>query len=159
MMRTFILTQVPYFDITTSITTDQFTLVGMNDDIIDGKSMNVIPLYVRRSSIPDLDRPILGTGDHPFPFAMESDSRDIPAMTFERAHRIRVGILDVEQLHRMTSGGGKVSFVRGDAKSIYLGIRMLNRSRADARECFPETESRNRSHQPVGKRGRYGLSV
>lgn len=112
-MRTFVLPEVPDPDIPTSITTDKFALVGMDDDVVHRKAgMRVIPLYRRRAGIPDLDRPILGACHQPFPLAMPTDARHIPAMTLKGQDRVRIGILNVKELYRVSARRCQETLVR-----------------------------------------------
>lgn len=100
----------------------------MNDDVIDGSSVDVVALQATGTSIPDLYSSVLRAGDHPFPFAVECDSRDVACVTFEGHHRVGVSGLDVEELDIIVTRSGKESLIRGDAQAIDLRVRVLNGS-------------------------------
>lgn len=90
-MGAYTLAQVPHTNHPGMVTTDQLTLVGMDDDIIDGCSVDIITLEATRAGIPYLDSPVLRAGDHPFPFAVECDTCDVIRVTFEGEDGIGIG--------------------------------------------------------------------
>lgn len=47
------LTQVPDSDVAPSVCTDEFTLVGMYDNVVDRMAVAVITLYHTRTSVPN----------------------------------------------------------------------------------------------------------
>jgi hypothetical protein len=67
----------------------------MNDDIVDGSSVDVIALQTARACIPDLDSAVLGAGDHPLAFAMECDTGDVVGVALECHHRVGVCRLNI----------------------------------------------------------------
>lgn len=54
--------------------------------------------------------------------------------------RIRVGRLDIVELDSMVASGGKVAFVRRDAKAIDLRVRVGDCAGANAGERFPKSD-------------------
>lgn len=138
-MRAVILGQIPYTDTTRSVATDDFSLIWVDNHVIHGRPMVVASLNASRPRLPDLDGSIFRACDHPFALAMERDACDVALVTFECQQRIRVGRLNIVQLHSMMASSGKVALVGGDAETIDLGIGVLDRSRADAGEGFPES--------------------
>lgn len=111
MMCAFILSQIPYAKIPSTITTDEFALIGMDDDVIDGESMIVIPLHASRSSIPDLHRSILRARHHPFPLAMKPHPGHVRTMPLEGEDGVGIVGFDVKQLDRKTTGCGQEALV------------------------------------------------
>jgi hypothetical protein len=59
LVRTLILSKIPYAHITPTVTADQLALIRVNDHIVDGNTMGIIPLHIPGARIPDLDRAIL----------------------------------------------------------------------------------------------------
>lgn len=94
-MRAVVLGQIPDAHASIPVAANDFSLVGVNHHIIRGAPMTVASLNCARSRLPDLDRAVLRAGDHPFPFAMESDACDIPGMAFEGMERVGVRGFDV----------------------------------------------------------------
>lgn len=100
----------------------------MNDDVIDGSSVEVVALQATGTSIPDLHSPIFRAGDHPLSFTVECDSRDVACVTFEGHHGVGISGLDIEELDIIVTRSGKESFIRSDAQAIDLRVRVLNSS-------------------------------
>jgi hypothetical protein len=55
-MATLILAQIPNPHIASAITTNQLALIRMDDHIIDGNAMHVVPLHAARPRIPYLSK-------------------------------------------------------------------------------------------------------
>jgi hypothetical protein len=132
------LTQVPDANHATTITTDQFSLVGVDDDVIDGELVSVVALKAAAANVPDLDGAVLGASDHPFALTVECDSGDVSGMALKSHQWVRVARLGVKQLDIVMARNGEILLVGGDAESIDLRVRVLNGAGADARESFPE---------------------
>lgn len=115
LMRAFALAQVPNSDISTSITTDQFSLVWMDDHIIYGMCMLVVALDLATSSIPDSHGHVFRTRNHPFPFTVESHTRHVVRMSLELHYRVGIAGLDVVKAHHVSARSGQVFLVWGDA--------------------------------------------
>ena len=64
---------------------------------------------------------------------MECYASDIIGMTFKGQKRVGIGGFDIVQLDTMMASSRQKPFVWGNAESIDLGIRMLDRSGADTR--------------------------
>jgi hypothetical protein len=139
-MRAIILGKVPNANASSAITSNDFSLVGMNDYIIDWRAMGIASLNRATPSLPDLDSAILRACDHPFPFAVKCDTRDIASMTFESEERVRIGGLDVVELDSVVASGSEEAFVWRDAETVDLRVRVLDCARANTREGLPETE-------------------
>lgn len=132
--------EVPDTDHTGTVTANELALVGMDDHIVDRSPMDVVALETAGASIPDLDSTILGAGDHPLALAVEGNSSDIVGVTVEGHHRVGVGGFDIIQLDIVMTGGGQVALVRGDAKTVDLGVRVLDSTRADTGQGLPEAD-------------------
>lgn len=139
-MTALVLAEVPDPNIATTVTRNELALVGMDDHIVDGEAMSVVTLDATKTSIPDLDRAIFGACDHPFPLAMEGYTRNIAGMTLEGEDRAGIGRADIVKLDSVTTSRREIVLVWGDTETIDLGIRMLNRARADSRKSLPEAD-------------------
>lgn len=85
-----VLAQIPYPDVTTPITRNQFSLIRMNDHIIDRTVVIMDSLYRCILCLPDLDQAIFRTGHEPLTFAVESDACNIASMTTEDHNRLGI---------------------------------------------------------------------
>lgn len=143
------LAQIPDTDHSGVVTADELALVGVDNNIVDGGTVDIVALEATGTCIPDLHGSILGASDHPFALAVEGNTGDIVRVTLESNHRVRVGRLDVEQLDIVMAGGREESLVRSDAQAIDLGVRVLNGTRANTGERFPEAVRDNISASPA----------
>ena len=132
LMRAFILPQIPDPHAPAPIAGDQLPLIRMNNHIIDRALMQIIPLDTPRPRVPDLNRPILGAGHHPFALAVESHAGDVARVPVEREHGVRVRGADVVELDVVVPGRGEVALVRRDAEPVDLRVWVLDCARADA---------------------------
>lgn len=137
-MRAVVLRKVPDPNTSTTVTTNDLALVGVDNYVVDWRAMKVAALNRAASSLPDLDSTILRARNHPFSLTVESYARDVTSVTFESQERVGVRGLDVIELDGMVTSSREESLVGGDAESIDLGVRMLNGSRADTREGLPK---------------------
>ena len=137
-MRAIILSQVPDTDAAAAVTSNDLSLIGVNDYIVDRRAMGVASLNRAASRLPDLDRTILRTCDHPFSFAVKGDACDVTGMAFESEERVRVRGFYVVELYCVMACGSEETLVGGYAETIDLRVGVLNCSRADTREGFPE---------------------
>lgn len=142
-MRADALTQVPDADHASAITTDQLTLVGVNNDVVDRRTMNVVALKAAGTSVPDLDGTILGAGDHPFALTVECDASDVVGVALKGHDRVGVGGLDIVELDIVVACSSKESLIGSDAQAIDLGVGVLDSARTDAGQGLPEAEDRN----------------
>lgn len=94
--------------------------------------MIITPLYSSCSRLPNLDRTIFTTGDHPFPFAVEGDASDVVGVTFECEDRVWVRGFDVVELDVGVGGGGEETLIGGDAQAVDLRVGVLDCAGADA---------------------------
>jgi hypothetical protein len=120
------------------VTADELTLVGMNDNVIDSRFVHVIALQATSPGIPNLHGSVLGAGDHPFAFAVKCDAGDVIRVTFKGNHRVGIGRFDIKKFYIVMTGRRQESLVRCDAQAVDLGVRMLDGTRTNARECFPK---------------------
>ena len=139
-MGAVVLRQIPHPDTPRPVATDNLSLVWVNDNVVGGASVAIASLDAARSRLPDLDRTVLRTRNHPFPLAVKGDAGDVPSVALERKQRVRVGRFDVIELYGVVAGGGEEALVGGDAEAVDLGVWVLDRARADAREGLPETD-------------------
>jgi hypothetical protein len=100
--------------------------------------MGITSLDRATPSLPDLDCAIFRACDHPFSLAVECDARHIATVTLKCEEGVWVCGFDVVEFDRVMASRSEESFVGRDAEAIDLGVRMLNRSRADAREGLPK---------------------
>lgn len=91
LMGALVLPQVPYPHVSSSVTADEFSLVGMNDNVVDGHAMTVVALDTSRFCIPDLDCAVLRTGDHPLSLTVEGHSGDVVGVALECEDGIWIG--------------------------------------------------------------------
>lgn len=139
-MGAFVLPKIPYSYVTASITCNKFSLVRMNYNIVDWMIVVVVALYTSSSSVPDLHRSVLRACDHPFPFTVKRCARDIPAVAIKCQDRCRVRGANVVKLDVMVACCCEPALIWGYAQSVDLRVGMLNRTRADARQSFPESD-------------------
>lgn len=137
-MNALALTQVPDADHATTITTDQFSLVGVDNDVIDRELVSVVALKAAAADVPDLDGAVLGTSNHPFALTVECDSGDVASVALESHEWVWVARLGVKQLDIMVTRNGEILLVGGDAEPIDLRVGVLDGAGADARKSFPE---------------------
>lgn len=114
-MSAFALAEVPDTDIATTITTDEFTLVWMNDDVVDRISVLVVALNLARSSVPNAHGGVFRAGDHPLALAVESNAGDVVGVSLKFHDRVWIGRLDVVKAHHVSASCGEVFLVWGDA--------------------------------------------
>jgi hypothetical protein len=138
LMTALILAQVPNPHIASAIATNQLSLIGMNNDIVDGHAVHVVPLHTASPCIPYLHRAVFRRRNHPFSLAVERDARDVRRMAFEGELCVRIRRLYVVKLDRVVAGGGEEALVGRYAESVYLGVWVGDRAAADAGEGFPE---------------------
>ena len=100
--------------------------------------MAVVALQTTRPCVPHLHRPIFGAGHHPFSFAMKSHPGDVVRVPIKRHDGVRVRRLDIVEFDIVMACGRQKALIGSDAKTIHLGIWVLDGSRADARQSLPE---------------------
>lgn len=89
------LPKIPDADRTRTVAADEFSLVRMDDDIVDSSFVNVVALKTASASVPDLDRTIFRASDHPLALAVKRNASDVVGVSVERHDRIRIGGFDV----------------------------------------------------------------
>jgi hypothetical protein len=100
--------------------------------------MGIASLDRATPSLPDLDCAIFRACDHPFSLAVECDARHVATVTLKSEEGIWICGFDVVEFDRVMASRSEEALVGRDAEAIDLRIRMLYRSRADAREGFPK---------------------
>lgn len=130
-MAAFVLSEVPNADISTTIAGDQFSLVGVDDNIINWNSVRVVALNMSTSCIPDLDcscrvsvyskqngcngePTVFRRSDHPFSFAVESHTGYITGVALKGEHCSGIRGFDIIQFDGMMPGGSQEALVRTD---------------------------------------------
>ena len=73
---------------------------------------------------------------------MKSHPGDVVRVPIERHDGVRVRRLDIVELDIVMACGCQKALIGSDTKTIHLGIRVLDGSRADARQSLPEAVSR-----------------
>lgn len=139
-MGALVFAQVPYADVAAAVAGDEFPLVRVDDDVVDGEAVVVVALHARAAGVPDLDRAVLGAGDHPLALAVERDAGHVARVPVKGQDRARVCRADVVELDVVVAGRGEVALIRRDAEPVDLGVRVLDRARADPRQRFPEPD-------------------
>lgn len=134
------LAQVPDADHASAIAADELALVGVDDHVVDGSSVDVVTLETAGAGVPDLDSSILRAGDHPLALAVESNASDVVGVTLEGHHWVGVGGFDVVEPDIAVACGCKVALVGSDAEAIDLGVRVLDGTRADTGQRLPEAD-------------------
>ena len=134
-----ILAKIPNLYTACAVTGDQLPLVWMYYNIVDGTLVIIDSLDASILSMPHLYKAIFRTRHNPLPFTMELHTRNVSGVARESHDRLWIGRLHIEKFYIVIAGCGKKSFIRGDAESIDLRIRMLDCTGADARQSFPES--------------------
>jgi hypothetical protein len=132
LMSTTRLSKVPDADIATAVTADQFSLVRVNDHVVNRRAVDVVALDAATAGIPYFDGDVFRACNHPFPFTVESYACNIAGMTFECENGVRVAGFDVVELDIVVAGRRKVALVGSDAEAIDLRVGMLDCARADS---------------------------
>ena len=139
-MNTLALTQIPHANHATTITADQFRLIGVDDHVVDREVVPVVALKAAAADVPDLDRAVLGAGHHPLALTVKSNPGHIIGVPLKGHQGLRVAGLGIVELHIVVTRDSQVSLVGGDAQPIDLGIRVLDGPGADSRKCLPEAK-------------------
>jgi hypothetical protein len=134
----FVLAQVPDAHVASTIAADELSLVGMDDDVVNGDAVRVVALHIPAPGVPDLDGAVFGRRDQPLGLAMECYAGDVGRVAVKGEDGIRVGRLDVVELDCVVAGGREVALVGGDAEPVDLRVWVWDGARADAAEGFPE---------------------
>jgi hypothetical protein len=90
-----VLAQVPDAYVASTVAADELSLVGMDDDVVDGNAMRVVSLYIATPGVPDLDGAIFGRCDQPLGLAMKRYAGDIGRVAIEGKDGIWIGRLYV----------------------------------------------------------------
>lgn len=114
-MRTCVFCQIPHSDGSRSIAADNFTLVGMDHNVVGWRAMIVASLNRTCPSLPNLHGAILRARHHPFSFAMKGNACDVSRVALKRQKRVRIRRFDVIELDRVVASGGEKALVGGDA--------------------------------------------
>lgn len=69
---------------------------------------------------------------------MKSHPGDVVRVPIKRHDGVRVRRLDIVEFDIVMACGRQKALIGSDAKTIHLGIRVLDGSRADARQSLPE---------------------
>jgi hypothetical protein len=109
-----VLCQVPNTNVSSSVAADDFSLIGMNDYIINRRAMSITSLHRPTTSFPDLHGTILRASDHPFPFTVECDTSYIAGVSLKRKYRIWVRRFNIIKLDVMMASRREESFVGRD---------------------------------------------
>lgn len=138
-MRTIVLSKIPYSDGSRTITTNNLALIRMYNNIVHRTPMIITPLNASLPRLPDLDRPIFRTGNHPFALAMKSDAGDVVGVAFEGEDWIRICGFNIVELHVGVGGGSEETLIGRDAEAVDLAVWVLDCAGTDAGESFPES--------------------
>lgn len=137
-MRAVILGQIPDSDTSTTVAADDFTLVWVDDNVIDWAAVAVAALDGAAAGFPNLDSSILRAGNHPFALTVERNPSDVVGMTLEGQNWVRIRRFDIIELDAMMTSSCEESLVWRDAEAVDLRVRMLDGTRADSRKSLPE---------------------
>ena len=119
-MGTLVFTEIPDPHVTSTVAADELALVWMDDYIVDRDAVAVVALHVAGPSIPNLYCAIFGAGDHPFSFAMESDSSDVAGVSLEGKYSRWVGAFDIVELDSVMSGSSQEALVGRYTQAVDL---------------------------------------
>lgn len=114
-MRALVLAQIPHPDVAAAITRDELSLVGMDNDVVDGVIVIVIALNTSSLGVPDLDGAVLRAGHHPLALTMKSNAGDIRGVSVKSQNWVRVGGTDVVEFDVLVAGRSEPALVRGYA--------------------------------------------
>lgn len=89
-MGALVFAQVPYADVAAAVAGNEFPLVRVDDDVVDGEAVVVVALHARAPGVPDLDSAVLGAGDHPLALAVERDAGHVARVPVKGQNRARV---------------------------------------------------------------------
>lgn len=131
LVCTHALSQVPDSHRTGTIPADELSLVWVDDNIVNGRLVDIVALQTACASVPDLDGSVFRAGNHPLAFTVEGDSGDIVCVAIEGHDRVGVAGLDIVELDIGVSGGGEVTFIGRNTQTIHLRVGMLQSARAD----------------------------
>lgn len=90
-MRTCILGEVPYPNAASTVAANDLALVRVYDHVVGRGAMAIASLDSAGSGFPYLHRSVFRTCDHPLPFAVESDPRNVSRVAFKNENRRRIG--------------------------------------------------------------------
>lgn len=138
-MSAFVLRKVPNPDVSPSITSDDFSLIWVDDYIVDWAAVVIAALYSSVFRLPDFHATIFRARDHPLPFNVKCYACNVASMSGEHHDGIWVGRADIEEFDIVVASCSEVSFVWGYTETIDLRIRMLNCAMANTRQSFPES--------------------
>ena len=125
-MGAFVLPQVPYSHIPSSITAYELSLIRMDHHIVDGASVRVIALHSRSPRIPDLYSAIFRAGDHPLTLAVESDASNITRVPLKGEKWCGVRGADIVQLDIVVTGRSQEALIGRNTEAVDLGVGVLN---------------------------------
>lgn len=140
LMCACILREVPYPHAARTIAADDLALIRMNHHIIHRRPVIVAALNGAGFGFPDFDRSVLRTRHHPFALAVKRHAGNVPSVTLKCQQRVGIRRLDIVELDGVVARRGQKSLVGGNAEPVHLGIGMLDRARANARQSFPESD-------------------
>jgi len=90
LVRALVFSKVPDANVSSSVATDELSLIGVNDHIVHRGAVTVIALDTAAPRVPDFDGMILRARDHPLALAMEGYASNIACVAFERKDRRRI---------------------------------------------------------------------
>jgi hypothetical protein len=114
-MRALVLSEIPDADITTAVAANELALVWVDNYIVYGNPVAVVPLDTARASVPNLDCAVFRARHHPLPLAMEGDTSDVASMAVKRENCVWVAGFNVVKLDCMVASRREVAFIGRNA--------------------------------------------
>jgi len=137
-MGAFIGAEVEDAHVACSVGGDDFSLVRVDDYVVDGGGVGVIALNCAGARVPDFYGIVFGTGDHPFCVDVESNGCYVVGVAFEDHYWGGIGGFDVVEADDMAAGCGKVFLVGGYAETVDLRLGVLDCATAYTAQGFPK---------------------
>jgi hypothetical protein len=94
----------------------------MDDYIVHRAAVGIASLNGTTAGFPDLHCAVFRACDHPFPLAMECDTRNISSVTFECEKRVWVRGFDVVELHSVVARSCEKALIGRYTKPIDLRV-------------------------------------
>lgn len=114
-MGAVILSKIPDPDASAPVAAYDLALIRVYNDIVYRRTVAVAALDSAGARLPYLDAAVFRTRHHPFPLAVERDSRHVSRVAFEGKQGVRIRRLDIVELNRMVTGRCQEPLVRRDA--------------------------------------------
>lgn len=133
-----ILAEIPHPQISSMVARNDFTLVRMDDNIVNWGSMMIITLDRGHAHVPNFDGSVLTASRHPSPICLYRKGSDVSFVALKGHYRVRIVRLDVVEPNGACARTGEILLVVSDDHAIDLSVVVLDGSAAHATESLPE---------------------